>query len=194
MDISNHSTKLFFNVDNLKPGDWTTSQLIIKNSQQSTRKYTMFVKQNSGSELLFNQLHLTIKDSSSTIYDGKLSQFNGFDNRSLSASETETLDFEVKFPYESGNEFQGLGTDVVFQFLAEADPAPGTTPDQDTNPGSTPVSSGHAETPQVQPVFASGGLLPQTGQGVPYLYYIIGGLLLAAGGSLFIKSRFVQKL
>ncbi|WP_281974647.1 TasA family protein [Halobacillus litoralis] len=184
IDLSTSHERVM-DIENFKPGDYAVRTLTLDNNGTSDLHYKMTSSLKSGSEKLYNQLHLTLSIGNSNVFSGPLSDFEGMEARALNAQSSDELSLRVEFPYESGNEYQGLATEVIFQFVAEGDITPGAGSDSDN--GGTP------ESPNVQPVSSGGGLLPQTGEGSPYLYYIIGGLLLAAGTSLYVKSIIVKK-
>ncbi|QAS53490.1 TasA family protein [Halobacillus litoralis] len=184
IDLSTSHERVM-DIENFKPGDYAVRTLTLDNNGTSALHYKMTSSLKSGSEKLYNQLHLTLSIGNSNVFSGPLSDFEGMEARALNAQSSDELSLRVEFPYESGNEYQGLATEVIFQFVAEGDITPGAGSDSDN--GGTP------ESPNAQPVFSGGGLLPQTGEGSPYLYYLIGGLLLAVGTSLYVKSIIVKK-
>jgi LPXTG-motif cell wall-anchored protein len=164
IDIATTPEKVLFNVKDFKPGDWAIRTLKIKNSGKEDFKYLASAKLKSGSEKLYNELLLTINDSNKEIFSGKLSDFKKLEPRLLNQAEQEELVFNVKFPYELSNEFQGLASIVEFKFYAEG-----------TLGGVLPVD---------------GPKLPNTGSNM--FNILLAGAVLVLGGTIlqfFLKRR-----
>lgn len=120
IDIMTTPEKVLFEIHNMQPGDWATRELEISNSGKQDFGYIFSAKKSSGSEKLYNELHLTIEDESGkSIYDGSLGNFEKLEARNLKVNTKEKLTFTVEFPYELGNEYQGLVTEVEFKVYAE---------------------------------------------------------------------------
>jgi hypothetical protein len=120
IDIETDPTVQLFNVTNMKPGDWATKTLLVQNRGNLDFDYIMSSKFTSGSELLFNHLLLSVTDDKGFIlYHGKLSDLKSIDRRYLKSFSEEKLYFKIEFPIELGNEFQGLHTEVSFDFNAQ---------------------------------------------------------------------------
>ncbi|RSK26413.1 LPXTG cell wall anchor domain-containing protein [Bacillus sp. HMF5848] len=120
IDIETAPTNRLFDIKNIKPGDWAIRTLTIENKGNRNFEYNMRVEKESGSDLFYDTLLLEVSDDSSLLYKGKLSGFQGFKSRELAMFTSEDLTFRVDFPFESGNEYQGLETAVLFKFTAEA--------------------------------------------------------------------------
>ncbi|WP_252183553.1 LPXTG cell wall anchor domain-containing protein [Rossellomorea vietnamensis] len=116
VDIATTPTKVLFDVDNMKPGDWADRTIKISNNGKQGFTYTMSSHLKSGSKKLYNELIMKVSDSKGELYSGKISDFSGLDSRELAKSATEDLIFTVEFPTHLGNEFQGLTTEVEFKF------------------------------------------------------------------------------
>lgn len=168
IDLSTTPESQLFKIENMKPGDWLTRELVIRNNSNESLNYDMLAKYVSGSEKLYNQLTLEVLKDDEQIFKGKLSEFTGFTKRTLAESKEETLTFTVEFPPESGNEFQGLQTEMSFQFLTDTN---------DLLLGQTAMPSDH------------GSSLPQTGSLINPIIFYVGGLLLFVSGAIlfFIK-------
>ncbi|TMU84251.1 LPXTG cell wall anchor domain-containing protein [Bacillus sp. BHET2] len=119
VDIATSPTGVFFQVDNMKPGDWTTKTIKVKNEGLKDFQYTMSSELKSGSDQLYNALMMTVSDTKGVLYEGKVSGFKGFDARKLASSGEENMTFKIDFPEHLGNEFQGLMSEVKFTFQAE---------------------------------------------------------------------------
>jgi LPXTG-motif cell wall-anchored protein len=170
--------KVLFDIDNFKPGDWAPRVLTIQNNSNQDFSYNIQVRMKSGSTKLFNIFHLTIEDKSEVLFNGELKDFKGLEWRSLAAFSEEKLTVTIEFPYVSGNEFQGLDTEVEFVLYAEGESEP--PPTDPNNPGG---DDGESETPghnggsPNKPT----GTLPQTGEDNP-LFLILTGLFLSMTG------------
>lgn len=119
VDLVTKPTEVLFDVSNIKPGDVFERTFDIKNGGNVDLRYKTKAEFLSGSEKLYNQLILHVTDGKTTLYEGSLHKFSGFDERQLTYSDSDQLIYKVEFPYESGNEFQGLAT--RFQIIISAD-------------------------------------------------------------------------
>ncbi len=148
--------------------------LVVENDGDYDYYFHSIAESTGGSEKLFNQFQLTVTDSSGElIYDGSLAGFNGMESRLLKIGESEEFEFKATFPYESDNSFQGLSTEFNIKVWAEAEPPQENQEDvvgSDTN-------------------VKGSGFLPQTGEEIPYLFYIIGGTFLISGLALYLVTR-----
>ncbi|WLD91511.1 TasA family protein [Alkalihalobacillus sp. AL-G] len=165
IDIAASPSGVLFDVSNIKPGDVMNRKVSIQNKGNKDFTYTTKADFKSGSDLLYNQLELHIQDENGSLYDGKLSEFKGFDPRSLAQKTQEDITFSVEFPWESGNEFQGLATKFTIEFSAEGVIPPGN--------GEPPTNDGD---------------LPKTGESNPVWYYLSGIMLAGLGLGVLRKS------
>ncbi|WP_159439938.1 TasA family protein [Bacillus sinesaloumensis] len=163
IDIMTTPEKVLFDIENFKPGDWATRTLTIKNSGSEDFKYLTSADRKSGSKELYEELVLSITDSTGEIFKGKLGEFKKIDPREIATGQQEDLIFTVEFPPHLGNEYQGLTTEVELKFYAEG-----------TLGGALPVD---------------GPKLPETGTNSFNL--LIAGMLLVLGGGIlyFILRR-----
>jgi LPXTG-motif cell wall-anchored protein len=134
IDLATLPANVLFNVSNLKPGDLMIRELTILNNGNQNFTYNFDSRKKSGSDLLYNQLQLEVKDNSTVLYNGSLGSFTGLNPRALSSHSQEKITLTVEFPYESGNEFQGLGTEVEFILYAEGRNNPPDPPDDGDPP------------------------------------------------------------
>ena len=169
---------VLYDINNFKPGDWAPRVLTVQNNGNQDFSYNIQARMKSGSTKLFNIFHLTIEDQSDVLFNGELKEFKGLKRHSLAAFSEEKLTVTVVFPYVSGNEFQGLDTEVEFVLYAEGESEqPPTDPD---NPGG---DDGESETPghnggsPNKPT----GTLPPTGED-NQLFLILTGLFLSMAG------------
>lgn len=174
VDLSLSPVQQLFNIHHMKPGDWMTRTLTIQNKGNQDFMYQSGANFISGSEMLYNQLVMTVSTGDEILYEGKLSGFNGFEKRPLAHLEEEKLTYTVEFPYESGNEFQGLTTKVAFNFAAEMLPE-----DVVESVGSVPVKGDPSN---------FGSALPKTGEINPIIFYLAGLALILTGIMLYRKK------
>lgn len=119
IDIRTSPEKILFELDNMKPGDWAERSLVISNSGTKDFKYLSSASLVSGSEKFYNALILSISDKSGQIFNGSLEDFKELNPREIVSGGKDELLFKVEFPYEKGNEYQGLASIVEFKFYAE---------------------------------------------------------------------------
>jgi LPXTG-motif cell wall-anchored protein len=134
IEITTSPTDYLFKMTNLKPGDTGTRILTIKNTGNQNYDYSVRAQKRDGSEKFYKQLLLEVKDNSTVLYNGKLSEFTSMNERYLAHHTQEDLTFTIEFPWESGNEFQGLSTEVELIFYAEGQNNPPDPPDDGDPP------------------------------------------------------------
>ncbi|GEN44336.1 LPXTG cell wall anchor domain-containing protein [Alkalibacillus haloalkaliphilus] len=176
VSIDTTPQSVMFDLSNIKPGDTAERTLTIENYGNMDYNYHSSVEHTGGSEKLFEQLQLVVSDESGVLYEGSLSGFEGFESRPLEVQESEEVVFGIKFPWESGNEFQGLETAFDLQVWASGEEVASSTPEEEEE-GTLPSTGGGL------------GILPQTGESIPYLYYIIGGVIALSGLGLILAKR-----
>ncbi|MYL54338.1 LPXTG cell wall anchor domain-containing protein [Pontibacillus yanchengensis] len=133
VNISTLPQDHLFQISNIKPGDTINRTVKVKNDGNTDFYYNLSSEYKSGSELFYKQLLLKVSQGDNILFNKKLSEFTGLEARSLSAFESEDLSMKVEFPYESGNEFQGLTTSVAFTFVAEGKGTPPPPTSSDPN-------------------------------------------------------------
>lgn len=172
VNLSLSPKKQLFKVKNMKPGDWMPRTLLIQNTGEHDLEYQIAAKHKAGSKKLYNQLLITVSINDHTLYVGKLSELERLENRRLFQSEKEELLFTVEFPPESGNEYQGLKTEIVLTFSAEVA--------QDTAAG---VTKRKRQSPE------SGSALPKTGKTVSAVFLTFSGIFLFMIGTVIFLRR-----
>ena len=206
ISISTDPEGVLFDADNIKPGDTFERHLTVRNDGEFDFFYQSESKKVNGSDSLYEQLELSVYDSDgANLYEGKLSGFDGFEPRFLESGTEEELTFVAEFPPESGNEFQGLETMFVILFYAEGDMPEQNDEDQEEDPTDADndkdeeqssndesdkddehsASVGNDEDQAVK----GGSVLPQTGEELPLGYYIIGGLLVVLGVTIYLLRK-----
>lgn len=139
LDIETSPDTYLFKVANMKPGDWAPRVLTIQNRGEQAFTYKSKVAFTNGSKKLYEAFLLTVTDGNNVeLFNGKLHEFDGFSPRYLASLHEEDLLFKVTFPYELGNEYQGLAFEAVFQFIIEDDDVPEDNPPGDNPPGEEP--------------------------------------------------------
>ncbi|MBD8033821.1 M73 family metallopeptidase [Solibacillus merdavium] len=118
INISLSPEETLFDITNMKPGDWAPRTITVKNIGSKDFDYLMQI-QNSGDEMLFNELLLEIKAADEELYQDKLADFKSLPIRKLATGNEENLDVTIRFPEHLGNEFQGLHASFDFIFTAE---------------------------------------------------------------------------
>src|SRR5690625_4588300 len=111
--------QMLFQIENMKPGDWTTETYTVSNERQENTHYVLASRFSGESKKFYNQLQLTVKQGKDTLFHGQLAEFQGFGIKTLDTGEETQFEFRVDFPYGSGNEFQGLVTH--FDILVQAE-------------------------------------------------------------------------
>lgn len=140
LNIITKENKVLFKLNNLKPGDWATRDLIVQNRSDSDFTYTTDAIFISGSEELYNEFILEISDGAEVLFKGNLRDFEKLSPRFLKAKYEEELIFRVDFPNHLGNEFQGKAFEVQFRFYINDAPPnpdpedPNPEPENPTNP------------------------------------------------------------
>ncbi|MBY6051979.1 LPXTG cell wall anchor domain-containing protein [Cytobacillus firmus] len=212
VDIETIPDRYAFNISKMIPGDWVSRTLTIQNRGKKDFNYYTEAKFLDGSTKLYNAFSLKVWDSQDILFDGKLNEFEGLNTRFLKSRSQEDLKFEVKFPYELGNEFQGLSFKFEIRFIVKGsntnpDPDnptnpsdPITDPEGPTNPGnpdsSDPADEGGYPIQPQRPIPADelanppvdGQILPSTATST-YNNLLLGILLVISGGGLFILQK-----
>jgi LPXTG-motif cell wall-anchored protein len=119
IDLQTSPHKILFDIKNSKPGDTYTKVLKVQNNGSDNFQYLFSNHFLTGSKDLYNELELTVADNSGEIYKGKLKDFEKLDARNLKRNTVEELTLSIYFPYELGNEYQGLDTEFEFKFYVE---------------------------------------------------------------------------
>ena len=139
VDINTNPKGYFFDVGNLKPGDWMPRDITIMNDGTSDFKYTAIIGKKKSKKRLLEELELLVKKDSVVLYEGKLNEFEGFTPRNLDAGTSETIQFQVTMPTSLGNKFQDSSAEVEILFIAEL---LGTPDDAATPGGNEPPNNG----------------------------------------------------
>ncbi|WP_428909045.1 TasA family protein [Niallia sp. Krafla_26] len=144
VDINTNPNGYFFEVDNLKPGDWMPRYITIINDGTRDFKYTAIVGEKKSKKGLLEELELLVEMDSKVLYEGKLIEFEGFNPRNLATGTSETMLFQVTMPYDLGNEFQKSSAEVEILFIAELveTPGGGNPPEDSESPGGNTPSDG----------------------------------------------------
>ncbi|WP_175614540.1 TasA family protein [Piscibacillus halophilus] len=198
LSISTTPDQVIFDVNNIKPGDWFEREFTVENDGDLDIVYYIDSRMINGSEKLYNHMNLTIKDSSGDVlYNGKLGDYKGLEYRELAIGEKDELMLIAEFPPESGNEYQGLKTNFVIRVNAREEPIdvpedienPDEQDREQDDPASGVGDSGGDKDSTDGEQVKGNSALPQTGEQIPYLFYIIGGIFLLSGVTLYLITR-----
>ena len=117
-----------FNVDSIAPGETVEARITINNTGSLQLRYAMTTDVVSGTAMA-NQLQCRLYDyqNSVDLYNGSLSgayfgdpaQGQQTGDRTVDGGSQDYLAIEITLPASTGNEFQGLTTNVTFNFIAE---------------------------------------------------------------------------
>lgn len=119
IDISLSSEKTFFDLANLKPGDTVTKMVAIHNNGKEKLAYSFSKRFLNGSQSLYENLELIVKDEKNTLFEGRISKFKKLDPRTIKKGDSDSLSIKLLIPYELGNEFQGIGCEFQMKFYVE---------------------------------------------------------------------------
>jgi hypothetical protein len=138
VDISSSPTSALVTYSSMAPGDKVTAAITISNAGTLQMRYAMATSI-SGSTTLSDGLTLTVKSGVTTcsnagfstdgsqVYSGSLtsgsigdaSQGSQTGDRTLNASASEALCFQVQLPTSASNSLQSLSATATFTFSAE---------------------------------------------------------------------------
>ncbi|WP_061808931.1 hypothetical protein [Rossellomorea vietnamensis] len=193
--------KYLFKISNMKPGDWAERSLKIKNGGKEDFHYSIKVNNKQSNKKLFNELELKVyeRNNSKKIFDDKLKNFGDFQPKELKSENTDTLQFQVKMPYELGNDFQN--TSAYFELMiVVASPDGNTLPNDPNNTNNnpvsndplTPVNSNVKNNPAI-PAESQGSKLPNTSTNL-YFLLMLGSLFTTVGVTIiYINKRLSGK-
>lgn len=188
IEIKTTSHGYYFEVGNLKPGDWMPRDITILNQGKQDFRYTAQIGKKKSVKGLFEELDLLVKKNSDILFEGKLKDFEAFTPRKLAKGSSEQLFFQVSMPYNLGNAFQDSSAEVEIIFLAEAltdpsdPPGDGEPSDESNDEGAKPGDS--KDNIVINPEMTK-NLLPNTATNT-YNLLLIGGLLLGTGSVLIL--------
>lgn len=89
--------KELFDVQNMKPGDWTIRDLTVKNASKKDISYRTTVQYKSGSKELYEELMVRVYNQESVLFHGKLADLNELQPRKLLKNTDETLIFRIDY-------------------------------------------------------------------------------------------------
>lgn len=186
--IERYPAEELFNLTNLKPGDYAYRTLTIHNPHDRDIMYTIDVA-NLGDTFLFDELLLKITKDEEFIYDGKLKDYEGATEQPLAAQGEETIGFEVKFPEELGNEYQGKIAKFHLGITARAVAEERLVEGLIRGGGKPIVATRDKEDEKlIAGIHGAGSVLPKTATNI-YTFLGIGILLLLIGSAVRYKYR-----
>lgn len=144
----NSQTTSTATMGNMKPGDQMGSNYTIINDGNEEFDYYVDFTFKSGDADLYQILQMTLKKEGVILYSGVMSEAAGrVAVGSLAGGEQESIEMDVTFPWEAGNEYQGKVTTVSFVFSASSSPGPSPSPSPKPSgePSPTPSASATPE-------------------------------------------------
>ncbi|MNO28724.1 hypothetical protein D3C76_186200 [compost metagenome] len=168
LTVNSHTTSMA-KMNNMQPGDVTTSDYTVINEGNEPFNYYVDFKFISGDEELYNILQMTLQKEGVILYSGVMSEAEGrVAVGRLAGGGQESIQMDVTFPYEAGNEYQAKTTSVAFVFSASgeaepsaepsATPSASATPNPSADPTATPSASATpnpSSAPTAQPTGSS---------------------------------------
>lgn len=109
----------FLDTKNMAPGDEVSSTLNLATDGGQGMDVGMNARLESGSDLFYHALQLTVSLEGQILYKGSLSQFQSTKLSGVN-DDGKNLLFTISFPLESGNELQNQTAIVAFDFNSEA--------------------------------------------------------------------------
>ncbi|ENH98407.1 LPXTG-motif cell wall anchor domain-containing protein [Gracilibacillus halophilus YIM-C55.5] len=162
-----------FQLENVKPGDWANRKLSLSNVTNHDVHYRMDVQYTDGSKQLYQALKLKITNSNETVlFDDALANLSNQTEQTLRPNSNETFHFQLRFPSELGNEYQGLTTNADIIISAEGN--------SDTQESSFPLSS-DSQIP-------THDNLPDTATFI-FRFFLVGTVLFTAGTLLLLYAK-----
>ncbi|MYL34529.1 LPXTG cell wall anchor domain-containing protein [Pontibacillus yanchengensis] len=119
IDIATSPSQRIIELTNMKPGDKVMSNLKVLNKGNKDFDYVVSARMGGGDSDLYNRLLLKVYTGNKVLYNDNLKNFKSLNPRSLKTNTNEKLGFQIQFPHDLGNEFQGLGTSILLTFSAE---------------------------------------------------------------------------
>jgi hypothetical protein len=116
--ISATPTSGFINAYNMNPGDKVSSLLKVNNDGNIDFNYVISSRKQFGNELFYDQLLVSVYDNDGVLFKGNLNDLKLYPIGSINKFDNQNLTFEVEFPLDSGNEYQGKNSVVAFDFIA----------------------------------------------------------------------------
>src|SRR5690606_16632915 len=117
--ISTNSSRSFINLENMVPGDKITKSLQVINEGNVDFNYKLSAEMESGDQVLFDNLKVTITDKDKDIYNGSIKELNTLNLGELLSFKKNDLLFTVELPKVAGNEVKNKTTVIGFNFVAE---------------------------------------------------------------------------
>jgi len=186
-----------FNTSGLAPGRSDSDSLTVTNEGQKSFTYDIKVIANDQENILYQALDFQVKKGNSTLFNGKLKDLE-IVLGTLAPGTSETLNFTLELPKESGNESESQGADFEFVISAAGVNDPGGNDDNgDSYVQSTEVVTPEEENVVVPDQSAESPDIPQeqdvkmpaTGVASTIPYYAAGSVVVLAGLLLIRKKR-----
>lgn len=134
LKIETNPADTLFDSKNLAPGNQEIRTLKVINADTTRFSYSLTARKVSGSDILFNKLQLKVEGNGVVLVDSSLGNIAKIAMGELGVGETQEFTFTITFPFDAGNEYQGLAAAVDFDFVATAIITPPIDPPDDDPP------------------------------------------------------------
>jgi hypothetical protein len=118
IEIATDPPSSFINAFDMAPGDKITSPLKVKNEGNVDFDYVISSRMQSGDELFYDKLVVSVYDIDGLLFRGNLDDLKLYPIGNINKFNHQNFSFEVEFPLDSGNEYQGKKSVVAFDFIA----------------------------------------------------------------------------
>lgn len=117
-----------FNVGSIAPGETVEARINVNNNGNIQLRYAMTINVVSGATLADQlQCHIYDYNTSTDLYNGSLSSTHFGDpsqgqqdgDRLVAGGSVDHLAIAITMPADTGDEYQGLNTNITFNFIAE---------------------------------------------------------------------------
>lgn len=169
---------VLFDVNNMKPGDWASRDVKIKNRGTRPFMYSINVE-SRGMKKLYNELQLEVFMKKRELYSGELNSFTNIKARHLAPGKQDNITVTIRFPEELGNEYQGLEADFAIIIIAEGE---AKQQDEQTVIGKIGTDK-----------YDFGSKLPNTATNT-FVYILLGLCLIGIGIFLYLVIRKYKKI
>ena len=109
---------VLFKIDNFKPGDWAERELFLYNDGPDN-EYFIFIDNVRGDKAFLNELQIKIEYNNVELFQGTINDFKGIDRTFIKENENHKYFITVEFPYDLGNEYQGLTSQFDIGFYVK---------------------------------------------------------------------------
>ncbi|WP_018922260.1 hypothetical protein [Salsuginibacillus kocurii] len=167
----------FMDIDLFAPSQTETTKVKVENVSGEKLSYDLELLQTAGSTDFFEMLEVTVLKNQEKMASGSLSDVHTLEGINISEDSEDEIVWELHFPEDKGNEWQGKAFQMKVNVLAERE-----TDREDDEPPTITNPSVDSGTPTLN------GVLPQTGESFPNFWYLIACFLILSGSYMLIRS------